>query len=66
MSWEKVSGVGSCRVVRGVGGIYLQGERWGAVLGPHWASQDCNGKPLEGLKPSGLSSKESLGYYIKD
>lgn len=53
-------------MVRGVGGIYLQGERWGAVLGPHWASQDCNGKPLEGLKPSGLSSKESLGYYIKD
>lgn len=37
-----------------------------ARLGPHWASRDCNEKPLESLKPSDLSSKESLGYYIED
>lgn len=53
-------------MVRGVGAIYLSVGREMARLGPHWASRDCNEKPLESLKPSDLSSKESLGYYIED
>lgn len=33
-------------------------------LGRHRAAPDYSGKPLQGLKPSGLNSRDHFGYYI--
>lgn len=51
MSWKRASRVGSCRAARGW--VYIcRGEWWGGRALPYYS-----GKPLKGLKPSGLNSK---------